>query len=210
MSPAVHNLLARMQAELPPPTHLRADTRAREMFLADYERVLAPWPEEVLDAAWPVVLARLEFWIWPRPQQILDACKQIVGHVRPPSTLEQRRTRALGLADRYFRDYRRRSLLARRAAAEGWLEPLLHFVRESAWVQAQLLAEVTPLGWDASLARHLGKFHSSAEAFAAFRWTIAGAVDRGRIEVRVPPSLLREWKTRSQPAPHDSRSRRRA
>jgi hypothetical protein len=194
MSQAVQNLLARMQAELPPPTHLRSDARAREQFLADYERVLSQWSQAVLDAAWPVVLSRLEFWIWPRPQQIHDACKQVTGHCWQASTLDKRRTHAQDTADRYVRQYRRRSHLARRAEVEGWIEPLLHYVRESAWVQAQILAKVEPLGWDPLLARHLGRFPSSTEAFAAFHRTM----QRGRIEMRVPPALIREWKARCQ------------
>jgi hypothetical protein len=48
----------------------------------------------------------------------------------------------------------------------------------------------------AAIAGHLGKFHSSQEAFDLFRPTIAGAIERGRIEVRVPPTLFRSWKNR--------------
>ena len=73
----------------------------------------------------------------------------------------------------------------------------MKFVHELAWVQAQLLCKANPISWDASIARHLGEFHSSADAFAAFRQTIVGAVQRGRIEIRIPPTLIRKWKEQS-------------
>lgn len=72
-----------------------------------------------------------------------------------------------------------------------WFGPLTNFVRESAWVHS--LYQVEPIGWDASLADHLGHFSTSSEAYAAFRQTISGAIERGRIEVRVPPILIRQW-----------------
>ena len=65
MTQAAKRLLARMQAKLPPPTHLRGDAEAQKQFLADYEQVLSGWSREILEAAWPVVLSRQEFWILP-------------------------------------------------------------------------------------------------------------------------------------------------
>jgi hypothetical protein len=147
-----------MQLELPPPTHLRGDPEAQKQFLADYERVLSGWPREILEAAWPVVLSRQEFWIWPRPQQIYDACKQITAQRQQPNNLEKRRQEAQELANRYVCNYLRRSQVAKLAEKEGWITPLRHLVRESAWVQAQLLCKVNSLGWDASIADHLGDF----------------------------------------------------
>ena len=93
------------------------------------------------------------------------------------------------MADRYVKHYCRHSQVAKLAKAEGWIGPLTKFVRESAWVQAQILCQVDPIGWDASLADHLGHFSTSDEAYAAFRQTIAGAIGRGRIEVRVPDDI---------------------
>jgi len=198
MTQAVKDLLARMQAELPPPIHLRGNAEAQEQFLADYVQVLSGWSREVLEAAWPVVLSRQEFWIWPRPQQIHDACKQIANQRQRPINLEERRQEAQELADRYMHNYLRRSQVAKLAEKEGWIEPLKHFVRESAWVQAQLLCKIGSVGWDTSIAAHLGEFRSSQDAFNGFRQTIAGAVQRGRIEVHVPPTLIRAWKEEVQ------------
>jgi len=94
MTQAVKNILARMQAELPPSIHLRGNAEAQEQFLADYVQVLSGWSREVLEAAWPVVLSRQEFWIWPRPQQIHDARKQIADQRQQPISLEERRQEA--------------------------------------------------------------------------------------------------------------------
>jgi hypothetical protein len=183
---------------LPPPTHLRGDAEAQKQFLADYEQVLSGWSQEVLEAAWPDVLSRQEFWIWPRPQQIHDACKQIASQRQQPINHEERRREAEELANRYTHKYLRRSQLAKLAEKEGWITSLTHFVQESAWVQAQLLCKVSSIGWDTSIAAHLGEFHSSQEAFNAFRQTVAGAIRRGRIEVHVPPALIRAWKDEVQ------------
>src|ERR1700722_20175340 len=124
MTQAVKDFLSRMQAELPAPTHLRGNDRARVAFLADYERALSGWSKEVLDAAWPVVLSRLEFWIWPRPQQVRDACKEVARQAQQPSGLDRRREEAAAMADRYVKQYFRHSQVAKLAKAEGWIGPL--------------------------------------------------------------------------------------
>jgi hypothetical protein len=97
----------------------------------------------------------------------------------PARDLDRRRKEAAAMADRYLKQYCRHSQVAKLAKAEDWIGPLTKFVRESAWVQAQILCRVDPIGWDASLADHLGYFSTSGEAYAAFRQTIAGAIERG-------------------------------
>jgi hypothetical protein len=206
-APAVGDFLARMQAELPAPTHLRANAKARDTFLADYERVLSGWSKEVLDAAWPVVLSRLEFWIWPRPQEIHDACKEVARRVQPAGEFAKQHEEAQQQADRFVKHYRSHSAVVKLADREGWTQPLMTFVRESAWVQAQILCKVRHIGWDTKIAKHLGRFRTSQEAFDAYRQSISGALQRGRIEVRVPKTLIQEWKEQGRIHESDSNTR---
>ena len=85
------------------------------------------------------------------------------------------------------------SQVARLAWREVWAGQLLDYVQAAAWVQAQLICQVQHIGWDTKLAEGLGQFHSSQEAFAAYRRTIERPVERGQIRVTVPPSRLRRW-----------------
>ncbi len=141
---------------------------------------------------------QLELWICPRPQQIHETCKQVAAEFQRPTNMATRQEQAEEMAHRYVSHYLRHSKLARLAEQEGWVNPLTNFVSGSGSVQAQFLCEVDPIGWDTSIAEHLGEFHSSQAAYQMFRPTIAGAIERGRIGVRVPPTLIRSWKEQSQ------------
>ncbi len=57
-----------------------------------------------------------------------------------------------------------------------------------------MICRVHDIGWNTHLADKLGRFHSSQEAFAAYRKTIEGTVERGRIRVYVPPASVQAWK----------------
>lgn len=195
MTQAAQELLTRMTLYYGPPEHLRADAALRQQVLDGYAALLEPFDPITLDKAWARILTEHTSAIWPSPGQLIAACR----HCAPPSAVasdeHQRRRRAITLTDAYVRHYRRTSHLARLASTEGWAAQLLTYVREAAWVQAQILSGCTRLGWDPHiLLANVGAFDSSQEAFAAYRQSIAGPLQRGQIRVSVPPSRICVWK----------------
>jgi hypothetical protein len=187
-------ILEPMLALYLPPLHLRADAQARARALALYEQALVPFDRGTLERAWQQVVANQAFWVWPNPGVIVKACRHCEPRPRPPSEEEQRQAQALELAETYTARYLKTSQLAKMARREGWAGRLHEYVAAAAWVQAQLICKVHHIGWDACLVRDLGRFHSSHEAFAAYRHTIGKPVERGQIRVHVPPCRIRRWK----------------
>jgi hypothetical protein len=124
----------------------------------------------------------------------VDACRRCEPRPKPPSAEEKRREQALALAEAYTARYMKTSHVARLARQEGWVGRLREYVHDAAWVQAQLICRVQHIGWNARLASELGQFHSSNDAFAAYRKTIEKAVARGQIRVTIPPTRIRGWK----------------
>jgi hypothetical protein len=200
---AVRNvILEPMLALYPPPSHLRHDEQAQQRALAAYEKALAGFDRATLERAWEKVVARQAGWVWPNPRTIVDACRQCQPRPTPPSDQEQRQQHALDLAEAYTAQFMKTSYLARLARQEGWAGPLRDYVADAAWVQAQLLAQVKRIGWNARLADGLGPFRSSQEAFAAYRQTISAAIKDGEIHVRVPRSRICSWKEHAMPDCH--------
>jgi hypothetical protein len=78
---------------------------------------------------------------------------------------------------------------------------LREYVTDAASVQAQLICGVQNIGWNPSLADGLGCFHSSAEAFTAYRKTIEKHVEHGEISVHVPPEKIQKWKQQCRREP---------
>jgi hypothetical protein len=177
-----------------PPLHLRADAQAQALALALYEQALAPFDRGTLERAWQQVVAHHAFWVWPNPGLIAEACRHCESRPRPPSDEEQRQAQALELAEAYTTRYLKTSQLAKLAKREGWAGWLRDYVAAAAWVQAQLICRVRNIGWDGRLAQDLGRFHSSGDAFEAYRQTIIKPVERGQIRVHVPPSRIHRWK----------------
>jgi hypothetical protein len=195
MTPAVRETIIEPMVELYlPPQHLRGDREAQARALEVYGQALDPFDRETLTRAWRQVVAGHAFWVWPNPGLLAEACRQCEPRPRPPSDEAQRQAQAMELAETYTARYLKTSQLARLARREGWAASLREYVCDAAWVQAQLLCRVQNMGWNARLAKDLGPFRSSEEAFEAYRRTIGNPVERGYIRVHVPPSRIRRWK----------------
>src|SRR5581483_1682263 len=75
---------------------------------------------------------------------------------------------------------------------------LREWITDAAWIQAQRIARVQNIGWNARLAEGIGRFHPSQEAFAAYRKTIEKPVQRGQIRVHVSSTRIHQWKEERQ------------
>jgi hypothetical protein len=195
MTEAARDIIIEPMLELYlPPLHLRQDAQAQERALAAYEKALAGFDRDTLQRGWNKVVAQQTYWVWPNPGTIAEACRQCQPRPTRPSEEEQRREKALDMAEAYTARYMKTSHLGRLARQEGWSGRLREYVADAAWVQAQLLCQVKNIGWNARLAEGLGTFHSSAEAFAAYRKTITHSIERGQIRVHIPQARVRQWK----------------
>jgi hypothetical protein len=199
MTQAVRDIiLTPMQELYLPPLHLRRDADAQARALAAYEAALSSFDPDTLQRGWAKVVAEQTYWVWPNPGTIAEACRSFQPKPAPPSEEQQRQAKALQMTDDYATRYMKTSHLAKLARREGWSGRLREHVTDAAWVQAQLICRVKNIGWNAKLADGLGRFHSSAEAFAAYRKTISHAIERGQIRVRIPPSCIRHWQQECQ------------
>jgi len=200
MTTAVRDIIIEPMLSLfPAPLHLRHNGQARELALAAYEKALARFDRETLQRGWEKIVAEHALWVWPNPATIADACRQCQPKPTPPSEEEQRKEKALGMAEAYTTHYMKTSHLARLARQEGWAGRLREYVADAAWVQAELLCKIKNIGWNARLADGIGQFRSSAEAFAAYRKTISHAIERGQIRVSVPRARILQWKEQAVP-----------
>ena len=200
MTDAVRDIILKPMCELYlPPLHLRRDADAQERALAAYATALAPFNRDTLQRAWQKVLAEQTYWVWPNPGTIAEACRQCQPKPTPPSDEEQRKEKAVQMADAYTARFMKTSHLARLARREGWSGRLREYVQDAAWVQAQLLCRVRDIGFSSNLIEGPGRFHSSREAFAAYRETIDTAIRSGSIRVRIPATRFRTWKQQCRP-----------
>ncbi|WP_143393946.1 hypothetical protein [Fimbriiglobus ruber] len=182
----------------PPPQHLRNDPEAFAEALATYVRVLARFDRGTLARAWDQVVASQSYWCWPSPGMIVEAC---CGLAPPPPAIgenEQRHLRAQALADAYASRFMKTTHLARLARDEGWLPELAEYVREAAWVQAQLIEGIKQIGFATLLIPEDQRVEPAADCFATYRETITASIERGRIRVSVPPGRVREWRNEEQ------------
>jgi hypothetical protein len=147
-----------------PPSHLRHDGQAQEQALAAYQKALAGFDRDTLQRGWEKIVSHNTYWAWPTPAEIAQACRQCQPRPKPPSEEEQRKEKALGMAEAYTAHYMKTSYLARLARQEGWAGRLREYIADAAWVQGQLIAGVHSIGWNARLADGIGQFRSSAEA----------------------------------------------
>jgi hypothetical protein len=175
------------------PPHL-IDAQDRKRALAAYERVLSRFDRQTLKRAWEQVAAIHTAWTWPSPAFIQLTCQRLPRHPAPPSEEEQRRSRAIEMADDYARKFMKGSHVAELARKEGWAERLSSYVRSAAWVQAQIICGVREIGWDICLVPNWDSYGSAQAAFAAYRQTVAKCVERGQIRVNVPKDRIVEWK----------------
>jgi hypothetical protein len=185
--------LQRMARQYPAPQHLRRDQAAREQMLADYEQALSPFDADTLGKAWAKVVSEHRYWCWPNAGTLVAACRAFA-----PSE-EQRRQRALDMADAYTARYFKTSQLAKLAQREGWRPQLRQYVEAAAWVQAECICGVRSIGWSPDiLLPHAEDHHSSREMFVAYRPAVEQAVKHGRIRVHVPAERIRAWREQGQ------------
>jgi hypothetical protein len=197
---AVREVILDPMCELfPPPRHLRGCADVQIRALAAYEKALAGFDRDTLQRGWQKIVAGHSYWAWPNPGEIAEACRQCQVPSKPDSEQQERRAKALALAEAYTSRYMKTSHLAKLARREGWADPLRAYVADVAHVQAQLLCGVRNIGWNARLAEDLGHFHSSAEAFAAYAATIEKAVARGQIRVTIPKRRSQQWRNHDLP-----------
>ena len=83
--------------------------------------------------------------------------------------------------------------LHRQSAAEGWTRDLEAYVREAAFIQAQLIAGVSNVQFTNLVVPTAG-YTSAREAFQAWRHGINEQVMAGRIDVAVPTGKIQEWR----------------
>ena len=196
-----------MLALYPPPHHLRGDAKKQTEALAAYAKALAAFDGPTLAAGWELVTAEHQFWVWPNPGVVVEACRRCAPPPPAVGDQESRRLRADALADDYAARFMRTTHLAKLAAAGGWAAGLRAHVRAAAWVQAQIICGVRGIGFPSELVPVESRGQSAQECFETYKKAVAGPLARGRIRVTVPPSLAREW---SRAACNDRATRRSA
>jgi hypothetical protein len=194
---AARSFLTRLIERYRPPPHLEMNARARAAALADYENALSDFDAHTLDQAWRRIVAQHTGWTWPGCGELVRAAEFFSPRRHCKSEQEQRLLQAQEMADAYTARFLEKFHLAKLARQQGWLAPLQEYVAAAALVQAQLIAGVVHVGWDAQVLvpDRIGQA-SSQELFDAYRATtaIANAVARGKIRVDVPEARIRQWK----------------
>ena len=195
----IEAFIERMVATYPPPTHLRGHPDTIRQALDAYARALERFAPTVLDRAWQKVVEENEFWIWPKLSDIVQACVHFGredARLRGPAN-DAAVERAASLAWNYRKRFMAGSALAKRAEAEGWQDSLRGYVDEAAWVQAQLIAGVTRVGYSAVLFAHLPRGREYEVGVEAFWEKSRKQAETGHIRVHVPHAAILGWKGRA-------------
>ena len=162
MTDAVRDLILKpMQEIYLPPLHLRHDADAQARALDAYAAALAPFDGDTLQRAWENVVARQTYWVWPAAARSSRPAGNASPGRRRPAEEEQRKAKALDMADDYATQFMKTSHLAKLAAREGWSGRLRDYVTDAAFVQAQLLCHVRNVSFSTNLIENPGRFHSS-------------------------------------------------
>lgn len=194
-------IIGPMTAVYPTPQHLRGSSVAARLALDTYRRGLARYDRPTLLQAWQRAAERNEFWTWPKLADFVRACEEVKeqagrGAVKPP---DDRPERAAQLAAEYTSRFMSRSRLAERAVADGWAERLNVYVAEAAWVQAQMIAGCSPVGYSAVVLGGYEKLsrEEQSERLQEFLSRCREQAEKGHIRVHVPHAIT-EW-CRRQP-----------
>lgn len=187
-------IIGPMTALYPAPQHLRADADRRAAALAEYRRALGRFDRATLAAGWAAVAAEHAFWVWPNPGLVSEACRRCAPPPPAVSAEGAKRARAQEMADAYETRFMATTQQAALARSEGWAPELAEYVREAAWVQAQLICGVAAVGYATVLIPREQRARPAREAFAAYRESVEAAVARGRVRVTVPPERVRAWR----------------
>lgn len=199
------HILRRMTALYPPPQHLRGSASKQTAALTAYETALSGFDEATLAAGWALVTAEHAFWVWPNPGQVADACRRCAPPPPAVSDQERRRAEAFEMADAYTAHFMKSTQVARMAEKEGWAGRLRSHVHDHAAAQAQIICGVERVAFASSIIPEEHRHLSAREGFAAYRESVAGPVERGRVRVAVPAARVREWKAAAVVARPDPR-----
>ena len=177
-----------------PGHHLRGHAEAQSRALAQYANALERFDRSTLMRTWEVVRDRHELVVWPTPQQFVTVAASIQPNCVGEET--QKRHHAEEMRDTKLRDYQRTSQLFKQAERDGWGTPLLHFVEEQLWIQAQVLAGCRGVGFDAQLLGRDTEMASSQDAYNQIRdWLGDRFVNEQKLIVKPPPAkLVQRWK----------------
>jgi hypothetical protein len=190
-------VIAPMLAAFPAPRHVRGNRSATETLLDVYRRALERFDRPVLEKAWQKVAAEQNYWIWPMPEALVEACKAL--------RIEQARTagedwvgKATTLADAYIRRFMLTTQAAVRARESGYEAALKSYVIEAAWVQAQYIEGRHRIGYSSAVL-FPGRDRDK-EAEERFFEKSRAQAESGHIKVVVPKELVERWKRQAQGA----------
>jgi hypothetical protein len=180
-----------MLAAFPAPSHVRGNRRATETLLDVYRRALERFDRPVLEKAWQQVAAEQNYWIWPMPEALVEACKAL--------RIEQARMagedwveKATTLADAYTRRFMLTTQAAVRAREGGYEGALKSYLTEAAWVQAQYIEACQGIGYSSAVL-FPGRDRDK-EAEERFFEKARTQAETGHIKVVVPRELVERWK----------------
>jgi hypothetical protein len=164
-------VLRPMRALYSPPRHLRADEDALDAALATYRRALGRFDPDVLARAWQQVVEQNELWCWPKLSDLVKAADQAQRELHPQACGQAWVEQATRRTEEYTRRFLKTSAHAARASQGGYEPELKRYVREAAWVQAQLIAGQRDVGYDHAVLFGQGPRDRDAEEafFAAAR-----------------------------------------
>lgn len=111
---------------------------------------------------------------------------------------EERDDKAQALYREYISDFDSRPLSAE-AKRDGWWFELFAFVKQWAWVQAQEIAGIKNIGFNADMIEHArqpddGTWSAKALYNKYVRPNVMFAKQTGSIEVTIPATLLNQWR----------------
>jgi hypothetical protein len=188
-------VIAPMLAAFPAPRHVRGNRSATDILLDVYRRALERYDRPVLETAWQKVAAQQDYWIWPLPEALAEACEAL--------RIQQARTagedwvgKATALADAYIRRFILTTQAAVHAREGGYETALKSYVTEAAWVQAQYIEGRQGIGYSSAVL--FPNRERDKEAEERFFEKSRAQAETGHIKVVVPRELVERWKGQAQ------------
>jgi hypothetical protein len=186
----VDTIIERMTSLYEAPRYLRGNKAAMEAALSCYRQGLERFDQAVLEQAWQKAVEQNEMWCWPTLQALVSLAEKFQPKTQPEPWVE----RANDLADAYHKHFMKTSRMAMKARTEGWAGELSDFIRESAWVQAQILVGRERPSYSGLLVSHLPNIEEKKEAMAEFLEKARVQASKGYIQVRPPGALIERWR----------------
>ena len=181
-----------MVATLPAPLHIRGDPAAIEALLNVYRRALDRFDRAVLDKAWQKAAEEQDFWMWPMPEALVKAAEHFhnLAHPFDPRESDAWVERANDAAHAYTKRFMQTTTAAVRSREGGYEAELKGYVREAAWVQAQLIEGREGVGYSSHVLfgpqpdrKEMAEFFEKARAQA----------NTGHIRLYVPAAKIGVW-----------------